>query len=352
MKVLIVTVDESAVAHYRIREPVRCLTDESGLTIEIQKEIPLMVDPDDGDRFVGFGPSLQADVVVLHQPMFKWVAEGIRELQARGIKVVVELDDDYSSLHPLHQSYYLVDPAHCPPRNWKHLLRNCAEADLVTATTETLAKRYAPHGRYAVLRNYVPRAWLDIPHFDDGRTVGWTGGTGVHPNDLQCTGAGVSQAIQDCGGRFLCVGGGKDVQRNLGLYAGVPFEATGWVDMSLYPALIARMSVGLVPLADTRFNHSKSWLKGVEYAALGVPFVASDVPSYRELHELHPEPLAKPRSRDWRREVKRMLQDPELRQERSDRGREVVRDSLTIEDNAWRWAEAWASVLDREEVYA
>jgi len=45
--------------------------------------------------------------------------------------------------------------------------------------------------------------------------------------------------------------------------------------------------VGIVPLTDIPFNHAKSYIKGLEYAAAGVPFVCSYSPQYDELTSKH-----------------------------------------------------------------
>ena len=53
-----------------------------------------------------------------------------------------------------------------------------------------------------------------------------------------------------------------------------------------YPAFINWLSrehrwhIGLAPLTDTHFNRSKSAIKAMDYAALGLPTVASDTGPY------------------------------------------------------------------------
>ena len=49
-----------------------------------------------------------------------------------------------------------------------------ALADLVTCSTDAL-RRYATHGRVAVLRNCVPERYLSITAKRTGQTVGWGG---------------------------------------------------------------------------------------------------------------------------------------------------------------------------------
>src|SRR3546814_14721972 len=42
-------------------------------------------------------------------------------------------------------------------------------------------------------------------------------------------------------------------------------------------------AVGVAPLSDTTFNRSKSDIKFLELAALGIPTIASDVAPYRSI---------------------------------------------------------------------
>jgi len=44
--------------------------------------------------------------------------------------------------------------------------------------------------------------------------------------------------------------------------------------------------VGIVPLINSPFNHSKSTAKGFEYSCSGIPFVAQNLPEYQRLSNL------------------------------------------------------------------
>ena len=62
-------------------------------------------------------------------------------------------------------------------------------------------------------------------------------------------------------------------------------EQTGMIEQELFHAQVAQLDTGIVPLQRSRFNEAKSNLKGLEYAALGVPFVASPTAEYERLAE-------------------------------------------------------------------
>jgi glycosyltransferase involved in cell wall biosynthesis len=313
---------------------------EPTVQIEMVEELPIVHNGD--GRVVGV-LDMDCDVLVLQRPMHDWMAAAIPFFQRKGVRVVVEIDDDFSTLHPQNTSFRHFHPTRNPFANWHHLADACGKADLVTVTTAALAERYGHHGRVRVLPNYVSARLLDLPRDSDGRTVGWAGVVLDHPSDLQATHGGVAMAVEDMDARFLNVGTGDRVQQNLGLRGQV--EATGWVDMDRYFREITRFDVGIAPLADTRFNQAKSGLKLIEAAACGVPCVASARREYRDLARQGIGVLAGDRASEWRREVKRLLESPARRDELSEQARQAVRDHHTIETNAWKWAECWESVV-------
>lgn len=275
-----------------------------------------------------------ADVAVFARPTRWTLVEAIRCLQARGVAVVVDMDDDFTAIDPQNTAWAATRTV----EDWKAASEACRIADLVTVTTPALARRYAPHGRYAILPNYIPKAYLDIAADRDGRSVGWAGSVSTHPNDLQVTRGGVATAVRETGSRFLVVGDGLNVQRNLGLDA--PVLATGLVPLEDYPEAVARFDIGIVPLADSPFNRAKSALKLLEYSALGVPAVVSPSPDNLRLGA----GVVARKPRDWRRELVRLLADTSYRTDMTQAGRDIA-EANTIEGNGWRWAEAWACAL-------
>lgn len=285
----------------------------------------------------------EADVVVFQRPLRAYMADAIAILQRRGVKVVVEVDDDFTTISRRNVSYDSVDPRKSPARNWAHLARACSTADLVTVSTPRLAKVYGAHGRVRVIPNYVPARYLDAWREDhDGLFVGWSGSIETHPDDLQVTGGGVARAVDKCGATMAIVGTGKGVKAAMGLNA-IPMSC-GWRQLDDYPDAIAQFDVGIVPLELSPFNEAKSWLKGLEYAAVGVPFVATPTGPYRALAELGCGLLAET-PRQWEGIVKRLLRDDDFRLKTAAQGRAVAA-RMTIESHAQEWLDAWESVVN------
>lgn len=298
--------------------------------------------PDDGDT-----PELvdvlapEADVVVLQRTMQGNLVRCIEILQGRGVRVVVDLDDHLADIGR-RNGWRAIDPKLSPTRNWRHLLRACELADLVTVSTPALADIYAPHGRFAVLPNMVPAHYLAVEgDAHDGVYVGWSGSIETHPDDLQVTGRGVASALSKTGAKMAIVGNAVGVPKALQCREVV---ACGWLPFDQYPVALAQFDVGIVPLEAGRFNECKSWLKGLEMAAVGVPFVATPTGEYSRLAHLGAGLLAD-RPNQWEGCVKKLVRDAGFRAEMGRRGRETA-SQLTIEGNCERWWEAWSSVVN------
>ena len=297
----------------------------------------------DGTREVLDVVPPEADVVVLQRPLAAKHATSIPALQRHGIRVVVEIDDDFEHISPRNVSWKAVQPHLSAHRNREFLRRACEQADLVTVSTPALAKVYGRHGRVVVLPNHVPASYLRIrQEAHDGLYVGWSGSIDTHPDDLQMCGTGVQRALAATGAQMAVVGTGKGVRSALGL-SQVPL-ACGWRTLRDYPEAVAQFDVGIVPLELSPFNEAKSWLKGLEMASVGVPFVASPTQQYRALTDLGAGVLAES-PRQWEGALKRLLRDQGWREEVAARGREVAA-GLTVEGHAWRWLEAWGSVVN------
>jgi glycosyltransferase involved in cell wall biosynthesis len=114
-----------------------------------------------------------------------------------------------------------------------------------------------------------------------------------------------------------------------------PGQVGGWFLLEEFPKAIAEFDLGIVPLENNTFNDSKSWLKGLELASLGVPFVASPTPDYRKLHGHGVGLLAESRNQ-WVRQLCALVHDPEA----GPRMREQAR-ALRLSANVHLWWEAY-----------
>lgn len=286
-----------------------------------------------------------ADVIVaqrtcLPAPSVLWQVMAKEKRRA----LVYELDDDLFTINTLHNPHARFFGQ---PHIRQNMRDNMRVADLVTVSTEPLAdvvRKINPN--VVVLPNYVHEAVLDIPvptrrlAPDDLFLVGW-GGSATHTMDWGHAKAGVAALMRDepnARMRFL----------GTAFTAGLPVnrvETFEWTkDMNTHYQRVVKFDVGLAPLVHTTFNRSKSGLKAVEYAALGVPAVCSDVPAYRGVVRHGETGILVPRERDWAPALHRLAADPAERVAMGQQARELAKE-WTIQRQAHRWEEAYRSLL-------
>lgn len=267
--------------------------------------------------------------------------------QRQGIAVVVDSDD----------AMWCIDEDNIAHRAWtggafhfKYLDQACEIADLSTVTTERLSRRYGRHGRVEVIPNAIPEASRNLKSLRDEHdptvTIGWAGFTATHPHDLKVCGDAVAQAVVDTGCKVRVIGDAEGAERDWKLPKGTveqfgPFS----LGVNYYTGLTA-MDIGLVPLRDSHFNHSKSWLKALEFSAMGVPVIASPNEDNRRLAKDVPILLANSPS-EWYDLIVRLVTNPEERAERGRTARESVLEHHTVESQGEMWARAWERALNR-----
>jgi len=348
MRVVAFPADAWACGHYRVIWPANVLQ-EQGWEVHIvppNAETGFLVKTDEdenGNQRLIELTTPECDLIVLQRPGHMLQPQLISALRQAGIAVVVDMDDDMSTMSQHHIAFQMYSTRSKSHFSWRNAVESCKLATLVTTSTSELQKVYAPHGRGMVLDNYVPEVYLDLNEPRPQAGFGWAGTISSHPDDLQVLGKAVAQLVSE-GHQFNVVGDGKRVRQVLKLLADPP--ATGGVGLDRWLRTIQQtLYVGMVPLAPTRFNTSKSRLKGIEYMAGGVPWVASPRQEYRRLVRESGCGLLADTPKDWYRQLKLLLTDDVLYKEQVEAGTQFMRDQ-TYQAQAWRWAEAWTRAVE------
>lgn len=336
MRVQVYPADHGACGNLRLRWPAQGLDDvevldpgeEAGMSFH-RRSRP------DGSVHVVFDEA-PADVVVIQRPVASIWTAVIPGLQRIGVKVVVDLDDDLLAVRPTHIAYREYHPAHSPERNWENLRRAVKLADRVTVTTKALMDRYGDGGRGVLVPNCVPASTLEVDKVvNEIPVVGWAGWTATHPGDLAELGNGLVMAARAEKFRWKVIGYEDGVKRESGLTP----DMYPWCPPEEYAQALASLDIGIAPLAINPFNQSKSWLKPLEYAAAGVPFVCSPTEPYLRFTE-QGAGLVAAKPKEWTKHLRALLASADLRGELASRGREVAQ-RWTIEGNLDRWQSAW-----------
>jgi glycosyltransferase involved in cell wall biosynthesis len=344
MDILICKTKFAGLSYHRVEEPARAVNESgTGVQVTVARGLrttmsrdaqPVVLDVDDEG----------ADVVVLQLPKTEALLQCMRILQARGVPVVVEIDDLLSGVPFGQAGHGMVSNG---TAQWA---ADCArEADAVTVTTPALQKEYGRHGRAVVVPNAIPRRLAELtPAYELDREVaeiGWAGNVLGHPYDLQMMGSGLQQALDGTRGssRFTVLGQKWDLHTRLGLTAEV--REVPWLpDVDSYITALGELfDIGVAPLRDDRFNAAKSWLKVLEYSARGIFSVRSPSVEYDRLGLGYRARAAK----DWAKAITKAVQDPDWRREQARAAHQVVLERHLTEHTVPQWVAAWEQAAQR-----
>jgi glycosyltransferase involved in cell wall biosynthesis len=226
------------------------------------------------------------DTFVLQMPTARHTHDLAVELKARGKRVLVDLDD-HLHLIPEYNAARL-SPAENPDVNNHWALETVKMADGLSVATPALERYYRTwNSDIRVIPNLLwwPM-WEHVPPAYEGTwrrfRVGYMGSVDYHSEDLLTLGSAIhdwmvahpdSEFVACADERIHDILDIPEAQR-------VTTSATAFRCLDL-GYITAAMDVGLVPLVRNEFNEAKSCLKGMEYAACGIPCLATPTGEYR-----------------------------------------------------------------------
>lgn len=291
-------------------------------------------------------------IAVFKIVMDRQVVRQIEVAKKLGQRIVADVDDYYDGLDRSNMAFEATSPEKNKGSNREHYQKIILSADLITVTTPFLFDYYSErHPNVMLIRNGVlPEQFHKKPVSEKKPVLGWVGAVPWRSNDLETLRGWLPEFLEKHDLKFHHSG----VAQNAPLFHEVvgidPDRMTyaGMQPISEYANLFPPIDIGLVPLSDIPFNHAKSTIKGLEYAASGIPFVAQDVPEYRRLAEMGVGRVAAT-VEDWQRNLEELLSFRTRRKEASVNYGNMVKDH-TIRSREPEWQEMVFRALQGQRV--
>jgi O-antigen biosynthesis protein len=230
------------------------------------------------------------DVVVMKQMMQRWVPYEMEIAKKLGQKLIVDIDDHYDGLHEDNLAYRTTDPAKNKISNREYHNQVIELADTVVVSTPFLFEYYKDKGVRDVrlVRNGInPEQFDKRKHSTMKPVLGWVGAMHWRSGDIETLRPWLGDFLEEHDLMFHHAGHMPDAK--------LFWDASGINPdrVLLSPMQVISeyhnmflMDIGLVPLNDIEFNHAKSTIKGLEYAASNIPFIAQATPEYSRLASL------------------------------------------------------------------
>jgi glycosyltransferase involved in cell wall biosynthesis len=267
-----------------------------------------------------------------------------RHLRRAGVGVVWDNDDDIRTIPAGHamQSGMRGSVGQHIVSDMSSMMRL---SHVVTAPTEALAERYrrlSRGGDVRVIENFLPptfeRPERVMPHGSAVR-IAWLSSF-EHQSDLEQL--RLRETLEHLLTRHAhveVVGIGLDLGLSSRRYEHVPFSV-----YAALPTLLAHVDIGLAPIADVEFNRIRSDVKVKEYAAVGVPWLASPIGPYAGLGEEQGGRLVA--DDQWQAELERLIADADERRRLGFRGRQWA-EGERIEGHVDRWEQVLEEAVAR-----
>jgi len=264
----------------------------------------------------------------------------LEKLKRAGKRIVYDIDDDMFHIPEDNPAAKVLR------KDQQFAAMACMKlVDQVTTTSSFLKQMLEPDG---ISLRVIPNAldmedgWMDISQ--TGSSDGWQRifwqGSATHAKDWEeCIEA--VERVMDSRDRVRLVILGflpPVVQERVHKWPG-RVEYMDFSDPETYFQLVkhVKADVGLAPLKDEIFNHSKSPIKFVENALIGMPTVASNVAPYDEV--VRDNGILAKTPEEWERAILKCLDRKAFRKERVAKSRRLVERSFNIRKVAKDWEE-------------
>lgn len=288
------------------------------------------------------------DIIIIERIAFEsneFLELLIEKCKLLDISIIYEIDDDLMSIDKTHALY---DFYHEKSLGIEYIARN---SDVVVVSTNYLKKVFIDlNDNIVVIPNVITDYWdchISKLKQDNSLKIGYVG-TFSHNNDLKL----IKNAISIVKNHFKS----KNIEIIFELIGGTS-EDLDWANRILftlqdrpYPNFVKflkksiQWDVAVAPLTKSNINYSKSNLKYLEYTALGIPGVYSDIGPYKEsiIHGYNGLLVKNNTSEEWAKNIISLIENEKLKKHIVKNASEDVLNNYSINIAV----EMWENILN------
>ena len=289
------------------------------------------------DVEVSFDRLVQYDIIVV-QRIFEFERYYILEmLKEAGKKIVYEIDDDVFSIeghNPAATVYNRFDSQLC--------IRHCLNlADMVIVTSEKLAQALDVPNKGFIYPNSLDWDMMFSMLSKDTKKIRkrlfWSG-SNTHNEDFRECISALAQLFAEREDIELQLMGACPaiVRQALSEYMDRVFYMPGIHTEGYFNYLRTRVDadIGIIPLQNTVFNHSKSVCKGLEFTTARLPIVTSAYPPYSDVYEHNKSAMLCSTDEEWYEAINTLLDNDKMREDMVRNARQMAVEKFHLRKNA------------------
>ena len=288
------------------------------------------------------------DVIVI-QRVNPYSNNILKKAKKHNIKVVYESDDDFLDISPENPSYnYILG-------NFDNILKLVNNSDKLVVSTDELKNRFNKLGleNVEIIRNYYVEDALPLKPFtfrgNETVKIGYFG-TLTHDNDLELI-HNVILRLKDMFSKkgvsviFEIAGASIDDSIDWFNVRKIPYYPMSLHTFYDWLGKNSDWDIGIIPLVDNNFNRCKSELKYIEFSALGVPVVASNINVYNEAIVDGVNGYLASNEDEWVDKLSILIEDPILRNGMVNNAHEDILKNYSLKSRANQWDEIFKNLV-------
>ncbi|WHX48665.1 glycosyltransferase [Paenibacillus woosongensis] len=286
------------------------------------------------------------DVIIVQRDCLEYEAAQklVENCKTRQIALVFEVDDDFLSIDQQHPEFDLY-------RDKIKTIRYLLEAaDIVTVSSEVLREKFIPYSNNIyVLPNVVDeRIWFPAPR-NAAKNINTLDkiidivyiGSNTHSADLQLIQPAVEKIMnwgkeEGYSIKFYVIGGDRE-EREWYNKIIVPKGMENYIDFIKWVKNTNNFTFALAPLVDNKINNAKSYLKYLDYGALGLPALYSDIEPFRLVVNNGVNGFLCNDTDGWFESMKDIIQDSDLRSKFISNIQLDIKEKHLLKDNYLQW---------------
>lgn len=270
--------------------------------------------------------------------------------QHRGIRTVYETDDHLFGITSSHidvAKYGKLIPA---------AKIFAMHADMITVPSDRLKVNL---GKLNTNVRVIPNAldeqiWLPSnqrvgsPSVSKGRLRMLYMGTRTHMNDLLLVEVAMKKILAEYGEKVaLDIVGVVPKEIKGSWFNVIPIPAYDYLQFVQWLHEKSCWAIGIAPIEDTEFNRCKSYIKYLDYSALGLATICSDLEPYQAVVEDGVNGVLTANSMEsWYHALKSLIDDEDRRSKIADKAHRDFVENHTLKTQVQRWSDAFLDLLN------
>ena len=328
-RVLFLRGDNTGCGYWRVKLPGEFLknNDDSNMLVHVS------------DLQIEYDKLVQYDVIVVQRVFDFDQYLVLSALKSAGKKIIYEIDDDVFNVEDHNPAAVIFNRF-----DTKLCIKQCLDlADAVIVTTERLAAALGVEDKAIIYPNSLD--WDTIFYLNKKATsqdkirLFWAG-SNTHNEDFKvCLPALIRIFTERDDVELLIMGGCPEI-----LIQGMqPFMDRIQICQGMHTEAYFNylqnnlaVDIGLIPLANTVFNHSKSTCKGLEYTLARIPIITSNYPPYSDTYENNEDALLCGDEEEWYDAITTLMENEEMREELIKKARKKAAEKFNLRKNAYK----------------